>query len=541
MKIIDGFIFYNELELLKARLHELYDVIDYFILVEGTLTFTGKTKPLYYDENKELFSKYNNKIIHIIVDDYPITTNPWDREHHQRKCIHRGISRLSLDPNDIIIISDVDEIPNSYIINSIKNNSINININTIYSLVMTLYYYTLEWTVSRKWYHVKLLSFFKYNETNNPEIIRHSFFEQIQNGGWHITYYGDTQFIINKLESFSEQQDNNNKNKDINYLNKCIEDGVLHFNNDKLIHIPITTNINLPKYFIKNINVENKSIIPKIAFTFWEGTQLSILHYLTVYSFSKYNPDYTIKIYYSNKQENFKHIDTNNETNNIIHASGFNFSKERCISLNDIKNITNVEIINIDVENEYNLNFITSPIHKADIIRICKLYEHGGIWFDLDILFVKKIPQYITESTKDILMFSYYNTIATGLIVSTPKNKAISAIYTLCLNKIRKSDINSDWQQFGPTLWMTCYKVLNKFFDNTELLDNNEIYPYMWNEPELFFYTNNNKIKDNTWGIHWYNGNINSRKFIDEFIYEPSHIDKDKSIFYKYLYDIINN
>ncbi len=248
MKIIDGFIFYNELELLEARLFELYEVVDYFILVEGTLTFTGIEKPLYYNINKERFSKYNDKIIHIIVDNYPNTTNPWEREWHQRRCINQGIEQLKLSDNDIIIISDVDEIPNSEILNSIKTNSFHIDLSNIYSLEMSLYYYKINWTVYNKWYHVKLLSNNKYKTINDPEKIRHfTPYSVIHSGGWHISYYGDANFIINKLESFSEQQDNTDINKNSERLNNCINNGILHFSNIKLLQ---NNNYEyLPKYF----------------------------------------------------------------------------------------------------------------------------------------------------------------------------------------------------------------------------------------------------------------------------------------------------
>lgn len=249
MKIIDGFIFYNELELLKARLHELYNIVDYFILVEGTLTFTGNKKQLYYNENKLLFSKYNDKIIHIIVDDFPITKNPWDREYHQRRSIAKGIAKLTLENDDIIIISDVDEIPKFKTISDIKNNITILNDNSIYSLVMKLFYYTLDWTVDRKWNHVKALTYKKYSTINDPETIRmHSTYIPIHNSGWHISYYGDTKFIINKLESFSEQQDNNTNNKNISYLNDCMANGVLHFNKEKLIKNKDVNDI--PSYFL---------------------------------------------------------------------------------------------------------------------------------------------------------------------------------------------------------------------------------------------------------------------------------------------------
>jgi beta-1,4-mannosyl-glycoprotein beta-1,4-N-acetylglucosaminyltransferase len=249
MKIIDCFIFYNELELLQARMEELYDLVDYFILVEGKLTFTGKQKKLYYDENKFLFSKYNDKIIHLIADNYPSTNNPWDREFYQRRFIHNGIKNLSLDPHDLIIISDVDEIPNSDIIRKIKNHIIPIDINSIYSLVMTLYYYNVEWTTNRKWdYFVKLLSSKKYNDYNDPQKIRVSNYDiRIFNAGWHISYFGDINFIINKLESYSEQQTNTKEFKNSDFLNNCISQGILYFNSEQLVK---NTNMeNLPIYF----------------------------------------------------------------------------------------------------------------------------------------------------------------------------------------------------------------------------------------------------------------------------------------------------
>ncbi len=251
--IIDAFIFYNELELLEVRLYELFDVVDYFILVEGTQTFTGLNKKLYFEENKNKFEKYLSKIIHIISNDFPITNNPWDRERYQRNCIDIGLKKLNLCNNDIIIISDVDEIIDSNIIKKINNHEININDNLLYSLEMTLYYYTIEYTVHRKWYHVKLLKYHKYKEYNSPENVRMSMHNDvICNSGWHISYYGDTNFIINKLESFSEQQDNIPKYKNNDFLNHCIHNGTLFFNNEQLIKVTHENNKNLPKLLLKN-------------------------------------------------------------------------------------------------------------------------------------------------------------------------------------------------------------------------------------------------------------------------------------------------
>lgn len=531
-KIVDAFIFYNELDLLEIRLEELKDVVDYFVIVEGTLTFTGKPKPLYYYENRERFAAYRDRIIHVVVWDYPTTDNPWDREIHQRRAISRGIGQLSLQPDDIILITDCDEIPNSQTLSMIKTCRFHIYQDAIYSIFMKLYYYTCEWTTDRPWDKAKLLSYQRYQSIGcDPERIRRYQYTIIEHGGWHLSYFGGMPRIIDKLESFSEQQDNTLENKQ--KLKQCMKDGILHFNEEKLTFVSRHSNTNLPRPLIRNTEKE----IPCIGFTFWEGAQLSILHYLTLLSFSKYNPDFSIRVYYSNKEDNFTHLSNTSEKNKI-HASGFNFGEDKCISIEQLKTIPRLEMIPIDVEKEYNVPFETSPIHKADMVRIFKLYEHGGIWFDMDVLFIKPVPEHLFSGVNDIYYFTYHNTIATGLIASTPRNPSITVIYQQCMDKVKSSTINNDWQQFGPTLWKQCVDRQPHTFKKCIYLDNNEIYPYMWNEPHLFFFTNENHIQSNTWGIHWYNGNIDSRKFIDTFTFQPDSIDSSLSVFHSCLADL---
>ena len=92
VKIIDCFTFYNEVDILNYRLNILNDVVDYFIIVESTHTFSGIEKKLIFFENTSLFEKFKDKIIHIIVDDFPYTfpninyekKQQWENEYHQR-------------------------------------------------------------------------------------------------------------------------------------------------------------------------------------------------------------------------------------------------------------------------------------------------------------------------------------------------------------------------------------------------------------------------------------------------------------------------
>ena len=107
MKIIDCFIFYNELDLLNYRLNILNSVVDYFIIVESTHTFIGKEKYMYFNDIKHLFDDFKEKIIHIIVDDFPYkypdinihNRDQWKNETFQRNAISRGFKFIeNLNP-----------------------------------------------------------------------------------------------------------------------------------------------------------------------------------------------------------------------------------------------------------------------------------------------------------------------------------------------------------------------------------------------------------------------------------------------------------
>jgi beta-1,4-mannosyl-glycoprotein beta-1,4-N-acetylglucosaminyltransferase len=219
MKIIDCFTFYNELDILEIRLTELNDIVDYFVLVECIKTHVNNDKELFFENNKKRYSKFLHKIIHIIVkDNIPQTSNPWDIENYQRRCIDQGIKQLDLKSEDIIIISDLDEIPDSNTLLSIKNykgldrvngvNGVN-EINGIYNLVQDLYYYNLNCKSDGKWYHPKILNYGSYN--NDPQSIRDwgpKINGQFEKGGWHLSYFGDIEFIKNKIRNQAHQEFN---------------------------------------------------------------------------------------------------------------------------------------------------------------------------------------------------------------------------------------------------------------------------------------------------------------------------------------------
>jgi beta-1,4-mannosyl-glycoprotein beta-1,4-N-acetylglucosaminyltransferase len=265
MKIIDGFIFYNELELLSYRLKILNDVVDYFVIVESTHTFVGKEKPLFYQDNKDRYAEYHHKIIHIIVDNMPYiypninirAGQQWKNEGAQRDAIAAGFAKIKeLDPVDILIITDLDEIPDPHSLALVKKGEIPVGLSILH---MDLYYYNLHVRYTEKWYWPKILSYKKFVELNTTCSMIRGITEcaVIANGGWHLSYFGDYEFMKNKTESFSHQEFNYNEFTDVSKIEERVKRGVdlycrsyVSFNK-----IPIRDNTYLPvdydKYLTK--------------------------------------------------------------------------------------------------------------------------------------------------------------------------------------------------------------------------------------------------------------------------------------------------
>ena len=231
MKIIDAFIFYNEIKLLDYRLNILSDVVDYFIIVESLYTFSGKKKELYFDKNKHKYKNFLGKIIHIVVKDFPYIypnidfskRNQWDNEIKQRNSIDLGIKKLKtkLMDDDLILISDIDEIPDLNLLNRIKSNNYNIE---VLSLQLDTYYYNLNTKCEAFCTASKIINYKKYKDFKKTiQEIRILQIPSITNAGWHLSFFGHEDFIVNKLENFSHQEFNKEYYKNINSIKRKIE------------------------------------------------------------------------------------------------------------------------------------------------------------------------------------------------------------------------------------------------------------------------------------------------------------------------------
>lgn len=277
-KIYDCFIFFNEFDLLELRLNVLDPYVDYFVLCEASKTHSGKSKPYLFDENKERYSKFLHKIIHIKIDDIPddfsnlptikdeesfdgkcvkqihdfINNTPlfnkqteahYGRDFFQKESIRRGLEHCNDD--DIIISSDCDEIPNPEVLKKVDKF---INQYQFFTFNQTTYYYYLNMLKERNWKGSRMglyknLKDYSYNQLRAQSNC------EIAEGGWHFSFMGGDEGVKTKIESYSHQE--LNIPNIINSISNNISNNTDPFFRGQLQQVEIDNTY--PKYLVSNI------------------------------------------------------------------------------------------------------------------------------------------------------------------------------------------------------------------------------------------------------------------------------------------------
>ena len=263
--IYDCFPFFNELDLLEIRLNYLDEVVDKFVLVEMGKTASGKDKPFFFDENKERYSKFLDKIIHIKVSDYPDEngepdySKPWLLENYQRDCIMRGLKDAKSD--DIILISDLDEIPAKKVVKEYTSGIISPVHKMMYYYLNNLNVTNSNWVKGTKICHYsdlidpqidipKQLEN-QYTKKGLPTYIRFYSGNLIFDGGWHFSYLGGAKAISYKIKSFAHQELNKEDFTNEAKIEKCVKKGEDIFGRgDRYRAIPIDETF--PDYIVEN-------------------------------------------------------------------------------------------------------------------------------------------------------------------------------------------------------------------------------------------------------------------------------------------------
>jgi beta-1,4-mannosyl-glycoprotein beta-1,4-N-acetylglucosaminyltransferase len=220
MKIYDCFTYYNEADMVHIRFEELKDVVDYFVVVESSQTFTGKPKPFYFDDLPDWVDKWKEKIIRIKVDFPEELETSWEREFFQRNAIAQIIDKL--DDSDVVIISDADEIVKSSLLENITEFRIPARID------VKQYFWNFNWRVPPHCDQgARPVICAKHNlKKNTPQELRGMTLPVIPDGGWHFSFFGESDKIKNKIESFAHTEYDSEEYKNSEAILYRIKNGI---------------------------------------------------------------------------------------------------------------------------------------------------------------------------------------------------------------------------------------------------------------------------------------------------------------------------
>ena len=249
MKIFDCFMYFDEEVVLDVRLNTLDKYVDYFVIVESSFTHKGDNKNLMFNHNK--FEKFKNKIIYLVYDKQPkgieaINENDSEneksikyilnaalRENGQRNFIQNGLNKA--EDNDIILISDVDEIPN---LSEVNFNNIS---EKIIMFHQDMFYYKFDlkipnllWTgtkgcrkkylLSPQWLrNVKDRKYFPFRIDILFSEKKYSSIKFISNGGWHFSNIKTAKEIEHKLKSYLHHREFDEQSLSVEEIQNIIE------------------------------------------------------------------------------------------------------------------------------------------------------------------------------------------------------------------------------------------------------------------------------------------------------------------------------
>ena len=268
MAIFDCFQYFNEENILDIRLNILNEFVDNFIIVESTINHQGKSKKLNFNINN--YKRFKNKINYIVVDDTPENIiRPHEGgeslvEQHQRNSIMKGLKKAN--DNDLVILSDVDEIPDLRKLNEFDKNKY-----AVFSQKMFMYKLNLLNLKENNWHGSKIClkknfkspqwlrdlklkkyPFWRIDKIRNIQIINQ--------GGWHFAYLQTPENILNKIKSFAHGEFNRTDIANEKNIELKIKTGQDIFNRGYDLK-KVEVDSSFPRYILENKEKLKKWII----------------------------------------------------------------------------------------------------------------------------------------------------------------------------------------------------------------------------------------------------------------------------------------
>ena len=218
--IIDAFLFNNELDLLELRLETLFDYVDRFLIIEGDRTHQNRSKYSNYLINEKRFEKYKSKIWHYTINEWPPYTQAVDYAIYSRNQINKALEYFQVNDEDIILVSDVDEIVNPIVYHFFERTKLPLFLHQqfdkekieIINFKTRLFYYffnleccnynltdPIEFSIrALKWKTLKNM------QTNDLRLNTKGLV--LEDAGWHWSFLTKAEGIVEKLNSYGHDQ-----------------------------------------------------------------------------------------------------------------------------------------------------------------------------------------------------------------------------------------------------------------------------------------------------------------------------------------------
>lgn len=287
-------------------------------------------------------------------------------------------------------------------------------------------------------------------------------------------------------------------------------------------------------YCTKEISFIFPEKIPRIVHLYWSNDKFDYLTSLCIKTLVFHNPDWIINLWLPKIKYN---ISEDYASKEYCPPHSFIYNDDDYKDLNYLKHVLGINLRYIDYF-DLNLKSNMLEIYKSDIFRWKILFEEGGIWSDMDILFTNRIEN--IDFTQQNCLFNEIETVISqysrklypnslfleenyinidfyyiGLMMSSKNNNFFKKLYDLCINSVK---INSEYQQFGGDLIMKTFgkfeNILNSISNIKYCnLQSDSIYHYWWGDLKKMFIINNNidEIEyviqnNNITGYHWFRG-----------------------------------
>ena len=308
-------------------------------------------------------------------------------------------------------------------------------------------------------------------------------------------------------------------NSRVGYLDKCL--GTHHNPPDSLSMVNrdcvSKANVLTRRLYLETDNWRLKKI-PKIANFYWGSDKMSFLRYLTIFTFKKYNPDWSIHLYIPKNISNSvsweeKGGDTFHKCDQKEYTGEDYFNK--------LQKEVAIKIIKVDFSNTFLTKEAPEP-HKSDLLTWKILSSKGGLWCDMDIVFRSSLNIFTGYNPLSDTILCYDNRIKEfdgspskpiGFLLSSPNNQ----FFKKAIIESKKGYRSSDYQSIGTVvlkkLGNTIEECKQKFYLNT--FENiNPVHIYHFHHQKIDeIYNKCSDIPENLIGIHWYGGHPISQDF----------------------------